>query len=232
MILESKYYKYPTLEERRDYAQKNKKLLRFQFESISLFNSFFNKKTDIEEIYEKNQLYYWNIVLSNRLGKLSETKLFLTTHFDRGFKERPLECKNQELVDRMLFDYFAEIFYNFFFSSLDTLAHVLNHFYNLNIEENKVSFGWILFSKINQLEIKNKLKEFNSSIKEAREFRNSFNHRFPVNHKDYRIKKEDNKTFSEGFGKIIPSKDIIKNINDSTNLFNGLLKELKSILER
>ncbi|MCK0190846.1 hypothetical protein, partial [Arenibacter sp. F20364] len=94
----SKHYKYPTLEERNRLKEKLPDFIRFKFDKINPFESIFGLKNTLEETSTKNNLHYWNITLSNRLGKLKETYIFLLTHFDRGFKENHLNCNDKWIL--------------------------------------------------------------------------------------------------------------------------------------
>lgn len=234
-IIRSKYYKYPTFEEREYIGEKLPNYARFKFENVKIIESTLQLKRPLEETHKKNNLHYWNITLSNRLGKLKETQVFLLTHFDRGFKENHLDCEDEELVDHILFDYYAEIFYYFFFSTRDTLAQLLNIYFDLNMADSKVGFGSVL-KLIKSEQVKIPLEQFYRSTKTASDYRNSLTHRFPINQKDYRtelrITQNGNKEISVKGGTYVESEKILHNITEVSEELSKLLSNLKNILER
>ena len=234
-IIRSKYHKYPTSKERKYLKEKLPNYIRFKFENVNIIESTLQLKKPLEETHKRNNLHYWNITLSNRLGKLKETHLFLLTHFDRGFQEEHLDCNDEELVDHILFDYYAEIFYYFFFSTRDTLAQVLNLYFDLNMSDFAVRFESVIKSMKNK-EIKVLLEQFYKSTKTSNDYRNSLTHRFPINQKDYRtelkINQDGNKQISVKGGNYIESDKILLNINDVSNKLSKLLCDLKNILEK
>ncbi|MCF8716489.1 hypothetical protein JM658_16830 [Joostella atrarenae] len=233
--IHSKYYKYPTSDERSAIAIKIPTYVRFNFESINIVESVFQLKRPLEEINQKNNLHYWNITLSNRLGKLKETHLYLLTHFDRGFKENHLDCNDKELVDHILFDYYVEIFYYFFFSTRDTLAQLLNIYFNFKMPDGKVKFESVL-RLIKNEDIKSSLDSFYKVTKVANNYRNSLTHRFPINEKDYRTEfkttSNGDKEISVKGGDYIESDKILLNINEISNNLSKLLLEIKSVIEK
>ena len=233
-IIRSKYYKYPTSKERKYLEEKLPNYVRFKFENVNVLESTLRLKKPLEETHKKNNLHYWNITLSNRLGKLKETQLFLLNHFDRGFKENHLGCKDEELVDHILFDYYAEIFYYFFFSTRDTLAQLLNIYFDLNLTDREVGFGSVL-KLIENKQIKIALEQFYRESKTASDYRNSLTHRFPINQKDYRtelkIHQDGDKMISVKGGNYVESNEILLNINEVSRVLSILLSDLKNLIE-
>ena len=233
-MIKSKYHKYPTSKEREYLKDKLPNYDRFNFENINIIQSTLLLKKPLEETHKKNNLYYWNITLSNRLGKLKETHMFLLTHFDRGFQENHLDCKDEELVDHILFDYYAEIFYYFFFSTRDTLAQVLNLYFDLKMSDFAVRFESVI-SSIEDKEIKVLLEHFHKTTKTANNYRNSLTHRFPINQKDHRTElktnQDGNKQISIKGGNYVESDKLLININEVSNKLSELLSDLKIVLE-
>ena len=224
--LRLKNYKYPSLEE----SIKNDVNVyeRFDFEYTSILESTIYKELSIEKGYNLENLYHWNIVFSNKLGKLTQTHLFLKTHFKRGFNEDYLKCNEVELADRALFDYYIEIFYYYYFSAIEILAKIIALYFEIEFKnEESSSFNKNLIEKINQPEIKQRLSEFNKSIFETKEIRNKFTHRFPVNEKDFRLEKTETDSISKGFGKIIKTEEIYNNIESLSKLLQLLIIDLK-----
>jgi len=229
-MIKPRYFKFPSLGERKALSNAIPKYERLNFNQINAISSALNREYNFDEINRIDNLYYWNYIFSKKLFKLSETHLFLLTHYERGFKEKILECNQRELVDNILFNYFTEIFYYFFFSALETLAHILNKQHKLKFKDHKVKFNNELIEKIENESIKSIILKFNCSIENAREKRNSFTHRFPKNEKDFRTKSSvinGRNTLSAGSGEFISNYEFLKNINESSELFKKLLDNLK-----
>ena len=160
--------------------------------------------------------------------------MLFRSHFRRGFKEDYFQCSNNEVVNRILFDNYAEIFYYFFFASVDVIAQILNLYYSLSALDHKVKFDNIFISKIPDSKAKNILCKFFEETKTERNYRNSFAHRYPSNHPDYRIKIviEDGKSVLHGgTGKYVSTDQVIKSINSSLESLSILMKDLRQFIQ-
>lgn len=224
--IKSRYYRYPTLEERVHLKDEIPSFKRFDFK-FDLLESFLNVE-GLLEMKRKQFLMNWQSVFSNKLFHLSETLTFIHTHYNRGFKYELNKNNQRELVDWILFDYYTEIYYYYFFSTLDVLAQMINEFFNLKKTEQQVEFNSRLIKNIGVEFIKNTLSDFNNNIAKSRELRNSFTHRFPKNQYDFRMKIDEEKQTLYGgeSGIIMKSNEFFKNISKSSILLHELLLEL------
>lgn len=221
-------FKYPTKEERKLANSNYPKLRNFGFEYVNEIISIFDNNP-MEEVHKKSSLYYWDLCLLNKLGKLSETYIFVYTNYNRGIPDSFDKMSQKEFLNRFLFDYYAEIFYYHYFSTRDIIGQVLNIFYNLKLEEDEVFVG-SLISKISDNKVKKKIIKFNNSTKKTRDYRNSFTHRFPMNHPDYRplfIQENGHNKFIAGSGKHIKPIEFMININKSLQILDNFMTELK-----
>ena len=219
-IIRSKYFKYPTSEESERLSDKLPTYKRFQFSPVNIVESTFQGQKPLKETHRIHNLHHWNKCLSNRLGKLKQTHLFLLTHYEREFKENHLECNEEQLVDRILFDYYSEIFYYFFFSVLDSIAQILNIYFKIDKEDNKVYFKKFFFEQIQNEEIRKLLNTFIDSTGTASDYRNSLTHRFPINEKDFRSEINEangNTELSIKGGNVVETKSLISNIKSYFN---------------
>ncbi|WP_435138543.1 Cthe_2314 family HEPN domain-containing protein [Formosa sp. A9] len=228
--IKSEFYKYPSLEEGKIQTKFIPNYDSFLFKKINSVTSVLNGDLETKEVHRRNNLHNWNRVLTNKLFKLHETELFLRVHFERGIQDNIIKSNERELVDGIQFQYFVEIYYYFYFSSLDILAHILNCFYNLKFEDHQVSFNKQLLNKIFNNDIKDLLIEFNSSIKKTREYRNHFTHKFPKNENDLRTKlshSDGRNMIHISLGKRVKHEAFLKNIEESSKSLKILLDELK-----
>ncbi|MCK0190447.1 Cthe_2314 family HEPN domain-containing protein [Arenibacter sp. F20364] len=156
--------------------------------------------------------------------------------FDRKGWRHNSEIANKELVDHILFDYYAEIFYYFYFSARDTIAQLLNVYLDLGILEHRVTFGSVVNSAINKnVEIKELLDLFYKSTEIGNNYRNSLTHKFPINQKDYRtileVTPDGKKQISLKGGDSLESDKVLDNINEIFGNLSKFLIDLKYILE-
>lgn len=234
IIIKADDFKYPSIKE-REIAQKDYPQIDFfGFEYKSEIEAILNEKMTLEEASRNANLYWWDICLRNRLGKLHDTYTYVSTNYNRGFSDDYLKCSQYEFVNRLLFDYYAEIFYYYFFSTRDIIAQILRLHFCLDIDENKLYFNYNFIKKINNPDIEDVLMIFFKAINVASDYRNGFAHRFTVNQPDYRsviIKNNDKKYLAAGSGKFIPSEKIFENINNSLNSLSSFMIELKKYIK-
>lgn len=126
IILKSDSFSYPTKDERKEIEKRIPKINRLDFKYTSAFIDFI-ENSDIENAIRKEDIYWWNNCLNNRIGKLNETYIYTATHFQR-LERSKLQEGNQKHTDWILFEYYVEIFYYYFFSTRDVLGQLLNIF--------------------------------------------------------------------------------------------------------
>lgn len=133
ITLMSDSFKYPTKVEREKIRKLTPSIDRFKVEyksaTIGILKNF-----SVEEAIRSEDIYWWCNCFNNRLGKLTETNIFLQTHYLRVKVEKDKDPQNI-YTDKILLDYFIEIFYYYFFSARDVLGQVLNIYYDLKVEE-------------------------------------------------------------------------------------------------
>ncbi len=225
--------KYPSAEEIKYADSKCPKFGNFGFEDNSLIISVLQGKPVKEASIEDN-LYWWDLILTNRFGSLRGAYFDSLTHFNRGFKDYFQECSDNEIINRLLFDSNAEIFYYFFFVTADVIAQILKLYFKIDIPESKVSFNEKLIKEILDPSVKEALRKFYNDTKLARDYRNGFTHRFPMNHPDYRSKIEisDKSTvLHSGSGSFIPPSKLIVNIENCLNSLSVLMEAIKKFVK-
>ncbi len=230
-VIKADDFKYPSLDERRKANLNYPNLKNFGFkytsEIISILDNY-----PMEEVKRRSHLYYWDICLLNRLGKLRETYIFLFTSFSRGFADGFDKISEKDFINHFLFDYYAEIFYFYFISTVDNIGQILNIYFNLGKDEDKVHFKK-LASKIDNIIVKNLIKNFIENTSQTEDYRNAYTHRFPLNHPDYRPELSHvngHKVFSWGSGRYIKSTEMMKKINESLSFLDSFMSELKKKL--
>lgn len=187
IILKSGTFKYPTKEERNKIKKFIPEINRLKIDYKSATIEILRAST-FEKAIRNEDIYWWNNCLDNRLGKLTETYIYIRTHFLRLQSSDIQKLKNKH-TEKILLDYYIEIFYYYYFSTRDILGQLLNLIYELKIEEHKIFLSEKNVEKIKNRKMKDALSDFLSNTKDSYNIRNSFNHRFTPTQQDFRAKK-------------------------------------------
>ena len=230
MNIESGEFKYPSTVERLEAKKKIPYFNCFGFKYKSVFESVFVANQSFDSASKSENLYNWDECLENRFGKLRETYIYTITNSNRGFLDDYSECSLCQIVNHLMFDYYAEIFYYYFFSTRDIIAQILRLYHDVNIEEDNLYFNTKFIAKINDKRIQEILSKFLEETGDASNFRNGFAHRFTPIMPDGRTKTtvEDGKEcLSISVGRSTSTVEIIKNIDNSLNSLENLMQSLK-----
>lgn len=233
VIFKCDEFKYPSSEEHKLISKKFPKIELFEFEYKFGLQLIIEEKQTIENTCRLKNLYWWNNCLLNRLGKLRETYVYAITSFERNVS---YEYSNENRIENLngyMFEYYSELFYYFFFSTRDVIAQIINVYYNIRQNEDKVMLHFII-NKVPDASVRELLYSFLSKTKTASDYRNGFAHRFTPNNPDYRaVVTSENGVKSIGFGgcKIIKPDEIVENINQSLLSLQFLMKELRMKLK-
>lgn len=225
VILKANSFKYPTEEERLRIKHKMPTIKRLTLDYQSTFVQIMNS-TPYEEAVKNENVYWWNNCLDNRIGKLSQTYIYLSTHYER-FQHNEL---NQ--TDWFLFDYYLEIFYHYFFSTRDVLAQLLNIHFDLKMPEDKIFFNKTFALKLKPYEeqLSEAAELFIKETGEAYNFRNAFSHRFTPTLKDNRTSPILEQTDTISFEQLNNNDpDMIINMKRSSDLMNSLSELMNCI---
>lgn len=228
--IKAETFNYPTKEERLNSNEDFPKLKVFDFEEKNAIDLHLNHNIDLDRSSSYHNLYWWNNCLSNRIGKLHETFVYVHTHYHRGFLEDITTCSEIEIANKLQFEYYAELFYYFYVSTRDIVYQIVNLYCNCKILDRQVSFTELI-NKLNDFpEIKKLLRDFNNTIKSSSDIRNGFAHRFTPTIKDYRtdtskINERISLSFKEG--EHLSSEEIVTNINFSLKELEIAISSLK-----
>lgn len=236
VILKANNFNYPSKEERIETLKGYPKLQSFQFGYKSELESILVQNMPINEAARESNLYWWSECLTNRLGKLQETYIYVMANYEKGFPDDVLMCSEVEKVYKFLFDYYAEVFYYFFFSARDIIGQILGLYYRIEVNENNLYFNKYF---IDRIRIKNPsvadlLERFFELTKDASDLRNGFAHRFSPSEADYRsiiTESDGKKTLTPNEGSFIPSYKIALNIKDSVKNLKVLMDKLIEVVK-
>lgn len=231
ITIQPKDYRYPTKREFIKFLKKCPKLEIFNFKYEHPLELLM-KRTSMNEVSRLGNLYWWDNCLLYRLEKVRDSYIYTLTNYYRGFPEDYTKSTHNQLINHFQFNYYAEIFYYYYFSTRDIIAQILNFYYVLGIDEFKVHFNKVFITKIIDQSVKNILMEFEGETKNANDYRNGFTHRYTPNLPDNRsVIVRDNKELHFGAGQHIESEKIIENINNSITTLSNLILELKEFVK-
>lgn len=232
VTLKSKDFKYPNKGEFVKFHKICPKLEIFGFKHNHPLALIVNDRMPVNEASRISNLYWWDNCLINRFEKVCHTFVFLSTHYSRGFSDDWRENTHKQVTNHILFEYYAEVFYYYFFSSRDILAQIICLYYSIGLKENEISFNQKFYNSIKDQSVKSILLIFDEETKDSKEFRNSFTHRFTPNIPDHRsVISQDNRALNFGGGSYIQSSMIVDNINKSLNSLSGLMTQLKEFIK-
>lgn len=235
IVINSDAFTYPSREERELIYKDYPNIPNLKFTKRVSIPEVASGGISLREANKINNLFFWNQLLSNRLGLVQESYIIAITNYSRGVSD-PAERTQSEsqFANRWKFDYYAETFYYFLISSQDQLAQLLNIYFDLNIPEDHVSFGRRLFSLIDDGKVVEVLKDFQQKIIVAIDYRNKFTHRFSPTAPDFRstIFVINGKTgLGLGGGDSISADEIVENMKLSVEALYELMGKLSSLVK-
>jgi hypothetical protein len=153
---------------------------------------------------------------------------------EKGFPFFP-NFKEEHFIIKNWFDYYSDNFYYKLFSAWDTIAHILNSYFDLGLEVKRLHFpNAVLALKQINLELFEKLDNILNSppYKKAKSLRNDVTHNYLPNSRGVVVttKLSENKVMIDIRAReYITSKEIMKNISETLELFQ---ETVKVIIER
>lgn len=238
MTYKSEDFKYPSFEERKEAAIGYPSIRNFGFKEYSIA-TLFNNPHDLHIAKKEADLFYWDLCLTNKLGKLSESYINFITNFNRGVANSFAEYKESNTLNSILFNYYTETFYYFYISSRDYIGQIISVFCDLRKKDNEVDFNK-LKTQITNDKIKAIILEFTDALNKTGNYRNTFTHRYPANFPDFRPKvtEEDfplingnkskkRKIYQAGSGKYTKPIEFVENINESLKILETFINKLR-----
>lgn len=232
VILRADDYKYPTLGERLEAHANYPTLTNFGFEKNNLIGAVLKGEISMQKAKKKGDLYYWDNCLLYKFGKLHTAYINLYTHYHRWVIGKKQETPQGNYINKHQFDFYTESFYYFLFSAREMILHILNVFFELQIDEGQVSIAKIK-KKITDSFVGNMLAKLTTEFSAASKIRNSFTHRFPPNRKDFRMthsveNNEEKLIASNGID--LPVVEIMGSIDQSLIFLSNWMDELRGYL--
>lgn len=233
VVIKRSDFRHPTKEEIRAIKHLIPKLNLFSFKEVDEISEILDKKKSLEDVHYLNNLYWWNFSLLNRRGILVHAYEEVLVHYKRGVQDDFKKHNNIDIVNRIQFNFFCETYLYLFSSFKDSLGQLLNIYFKLGVDEDKLHFNLPFVKKITDTKIELLLGDFLNATKELNKIRNSFAHRYPMTYNDYRTSlKFDKNSPSLGMGGKtgILASELFDKIVKSYHLLSSLLDELILII--
>lgn len=235
IVINSDAFTYPSGEEKALIYKDYPEVPNLKFTKRISLPEVASRGISMREANKINNLFFWNLYVSNRLRLVRESYVISVSNYNRGVPDLSERTTSEsQFANRWIFDYYAETFYYFLITSVDQLAQLLNTYYDLNIPENKVCFGPKLFSLINDDKVIEVLKDFQKNIYIARRYRNKFAHGFSPITPDFRTTFEEiNGVKRLGFrgGTSISAAEIVENMKLSVKALSELMGKLSNLVK-
>jgi len=225
-------YRFPTRDERKAIYAAEPELRPIGFDFTSPLVAILNENVLVKDAHQRDNLHWWDNCLQNRIYNLSQAYLNALVHFQRGIPDDLNDFEEHQYINRLQFDFYVETYYYFFAVTTDNIAQMLNIFYGLGFKETSIHFNE-KFATVLPANVRAEVERFFKSTRDAKEFRNSFTHRYPPNQVDNRSGVEINgdvATFFSARGKVIKSSDFKNNIVTSQRELANLLDSLRTLL--
>ena len=235
------FFEFPTADEWRRLQDS------YPFDKLEVSEDHFrysaHPQGSIKRFYPVSEIQTWTLHLQNRLIQTRWSYIFLMFHFTKGIPDDEWFIspgKNGESIQyyphfeqrdhftKAQFDYYADIFYYKLFSALDTVGHVLNVLYELEID--KPTFNEAVKKlKAVKPELHTKLKSIVDSddFVKMREFRHNITHNHLPGHIGSSVRKVSSNHFTFGGGSYTPSGLVQANVIKSLDLFATILATIK-----
>lgn len=236
IVLKSDSFTYPTKAENQAINKQMPKIYRLNIEHKSAFMNYW-KSQNIHKAIKEEDIFWWNLCLNNRFGKLEQTYGYVITHYKR-FKEFEISKAENVYTEDFLFDYYTEIFYYYYYSSRDILGQLLNSLFEIEDDESKIYFNEKFIKKISNEKIKEDSLEFVRLTSDSyKKYRNAFNHRFTPNQIDNRAKmttiiKDNGKEIGFGTAKEISKSDFYDDIHKLMEILSNYTERLSEQINK
>ncbi len=230
MTIKPEDYRYPTRDEINNIYDNFPKIDLFNFKPTNIMKSLWEDSQSMEDVHKLDNLYYWDQCLINRIAKIRETYIFAMANYNRGFSDEYSTCKTEDIINHILFDYYSEVFFYFFSSTVDIITQIVNVYFVIGFDEDKVFFRKVI-NKLKDKTVKDALNDFDMETSNISTIRNSFAHRFTPNLPDLRSElSSDKKILGFCSSKVLQSKEMVASIDNSLNRLSALMINLKKII--
>jgi Cthe_2314-like HEPN len=235
------FFEFPTKDEWRQLESS------YPFKQLWISEDDFqytnNPDGSIENFFAGSEIRTWAVHLQNRLIQVRWSYVLSMFHFNKGIpderwfispgkKGQSIEYyPNFEEADHFVkaqFDYYVDVFYYKLFSAWDTLGHLLNVTYELEIERADF-YKAVRKLKVIRPVLYSKFKKIMDSadFKKMREFRHNITHNHLLGHIGSSVRKVSKNHITFGGGSYTPSAQVKENMAKSLDLLVETLEAIK-----
>jgi len=186
VIYKASDFTYPTKEELEFASKLIPNLHTFEYEYISDIEALTCSDSELKLIFKKNHLFCWNLYLRNKIGKFQFAYTNSITYYKRGIPSKDDNQDSKLYINLIQFYFYSETFYYFLISVRDIILQIINVYFDLGFEEDKVSQDKII-TRLGDQPVAIILRKYKTQLKNYSDIRHSLTHRFSVNEPDYRF---------------------------------------------
>lgn len=239
MIFE--YLKYPSEEEWNNICKEHEIINNLYLDGKSTGKS----TNGVLDFYYNLQFQEFLMQFNNKLGEVRMTYIFLMNYFKTNIPDKELikpgesggikyfpKFEDKDFYNKMMFDYYCDIFYHKFFSVWDFKFHLINIYYRLEIKSNP-SFNRNVMDRLSKKDhdlftFLNK-NNHDNEMEIGRDFRNDLTHNYPPNYVGGIAEKEerDGDIVISGKVRYTSTSEFVNNINRLIELLNECIIELE-----
>ena len=235
------FFEFPTKEDWRELENS------YPFEKLEVDEGTFryasDPNDDIGRFFGSQEIFTWIVHLQNRLIQVRWSYVLLHFYFNKGIPDDewfispgkagqsiqyyPHFTEKDHLV-KAQFDYYVDAFYHKMFSAWDTLGHLINGMYGLEIERASFDKARKKLKTVKPaLYADLKIIADSSDFKKMRELRDNVTHNHLPGDIGSSVRRVSKTHITFGGGDYTPSAIIKENVSKSLDLFAEALNAIK-----
>lgn len=184
----------------------------------------FNNRVGQVKLSYIMSIYYYNMGIPDEEWNKSPGNHGSSVQYFHNFEEKHYGIK-------YFFNYYSDIFYYKIFGVWDSIYHLINKFYQINIQTNDIKFKNKLLKKLKKHN-KDLYKYFENLSKndiylKAKKLRNDLTHNFPSNDIGPGVNRDEDGSIIVGVGDYVTSNEFKENMEGLLELLRDTIIELK-----
>ena len=199
----------------------------------------------VEFFYSLKEFKSWLRHFNNKIVGITHSYIMVIYYYNMGIPDEEWNqlpektgesiqyfpnFKDEHYCIKYFFNYYLDVFYHKLFGAWDSMCHLINIFYGMNIKTGSGFNGKVMEElKNHDLDLYNYLQGVinNEIYKKANQIRNNLTHNYPPNDIDSGIERLDSGITIYTVGNYTTSKNLKENMNNIIKLLNKTNKKLK-----
>jgi hypothetical protein len=234
------YGGFPTKKQRRKISENSPHLNDLKLEID------YNNLNDIFKFFSLHEFKSWIRQFNNRIGEVKLSYIMSIYYYNMGIPDNEWSIppgknnnstrffpnlEQKHFCIKYFFDYYSDIFYYKTFGVWDSILHLINIFYEINIQEYNKGFKKNIMKELKKhdKELYNYLNELRKDevYKKANKIRNDLTHNFPPNDVGPGVKRYENGYTAFAAGNYTTSKEFKENMDGIIKLLANTVTKLE-----